>query len=273
MIIFPLYDFWSNWLISFAILMIRYLIIAGIPFLIFYIAFPKTFFSKKIQGRRIKKQVIETEISSSIVSFIIFAGFMATIIIFNQMGYTRIYADIFQYGFWYLPLSFILLLIIHDTYFYWIHRMMHLPILFKHIHAHHHRSKSPTPWAAFSFHPVEAILEFIFIIPVVFILPVHLYVFIVFAFAMTIINVLGHLGYELFPKNFLKRPIGKLFNTTTHHDMHHHYTKGNYGLYFNIWDRVMGTNHKKYNEEFEKNSGKKWKTNLQDVFVLGREPA
>jgi len=225
------------------------------------------FLHKKIQYRKHKISIIETEIASSVVSFIIFAGFMASIIIFNQMGITRIYADINQYGFWYLPVSFILMLIIHDTYFYWIHRMMHLPILFKYIHKHHHRSKSPTPWASFSFHPVEAILEFIFIIPVVFVLPLHLSVFIFFAFVMTIINVLGHLGYELFPKHFLKTPSGKLFNTATHHDMHHHYSKGNYGLYFNIWDRLMSTNHKRYIEEFEQNANKKVMINL------GREPA
>lgn len=31
----------------------------------------------------------------------------------------------------------------------------------------------------------------------------------IFAFAMTAMNVLGHIGYELFPKNFLQQPLGK----------------------------------------------------------------
>jgi sterol desaturase/sphingolipid hydroxylase (fatty acid hydroxylase superfamily) len=34
--------------------------------------------------------------------------------------------------------------------------------------------------------------------------------------------------------------------------MHHHYSKGNYGLYFNFWDRLMGTNHPNYEKEFLK---------------------
>ncbi|MEZ0388978.1 MAG: sterol desaturase family protein, partial [Verrucomicrobium sp.] len=31
---------------------------------------------------------------------------------------------------------------------------------------------------------------------------------------------------------------------------HHEYYRGNYGLYFNVWDRLMGTNHEKYEERF-----------------------
>jgi lathosterol oxidase len=32
--------------------------------------------------------------------------------------------------------------------------------------------------------------------------------------------------------------------------MHHESMRGNYGLYFNIWDRLMGTNHKDYEQRF-----------------------
>ncbi|MDP9077872.1 MAG: hypothetical protein M3O71_10645 [Bacteroidota bacterium] len=33
--------------------------------------------------------------------------------------------------------------------------------------------------------------------------------------------------------------------------MHHRYVKYNFGIYFNFWDRVMKTNHPKYEENFE----------------------
>jgi lathosterol oxidase len=39
-------------------------------------------------------------------------------------------------------------------------------------------------------------------------------------------------------------------NTPTNHVMHHESMRGNYGLYFNFWDRLMGTNHKDYEERF-----------------------
>ncbi len=83
------------------------------------------------------------------------------------------------------------------------------PVVFKYVHRHHHLSHAPTPLAAFSFHPLEAIIEFGFMIPVLCILPVHFIVLFLFAMAMTVINVLGHLGYELFPKTFLKTTAEK----------------------------------------------------------------
>jgi sterol desaturase/sphingolipid hydroxylase (fatty acid hydroxylase superfamily) len=32
--------------------------------------------------------------------------------------------------------------------------------------------------------------------------------------------------------------------------MHHETLRGNYGLYFNVWDRLMGTNHANYESRF-----------------------
>ena len=33
--------------------------------------------------------------------------------------------------------------------------------------------------------------------------------------------------------------------------MHHQYFKGNYGLYFTWWDRIMHTTHKDYDMRFK----------------------
>jgi sterol desaturase/sphingolipid hydroxylase (fatty acid hydroxylase superfamily) len=68
---------------------------------------------------------------------------------------------------------------------------------------------------------------------------------------MTIMNVLGHLGYELFPRGFTKGRLTWWHNTSTHHNMHHSKSNCNYGLYFNWWDRLMGTNHREYHATFE----------------------
>nr|OCA01232.1 Fatty acid hydroxylase family protein [Leptospira interrogans serovar Copenhageni/Icterohaemorrhagiae] len=70
--------------------------------------------------------------------------------------------------------------------------------MFKHVHLAHHKSINPSPWAAFSFHPLEAIIE-AGIVPIVsFVLPLHPGVMIVFFVYMTSLNVLGHLSYEFF---------------------------------------------------------------------------
>jgi sterol desaturase/sphingolipid hydroxylase (fatty acid hydroxylase superfamily) len=68
---------------------------------------------------------------------------------------------------------------------------------------------------------------------------------------MTSMNVLGHLGFELFPDGFASGKVTKWHNTSTHHNMHHKFTTSNYGLYFNFWDRVMGTNHARYESEYD----------------------
>jgi sterol desaturase/sphingolipid hydroxylase (fatty acid hydroxylase superfamily) len=64
-------------------------------------------------------------------------------------------------------------------------------------------------------------------------------------------NVFGHCGYEILPSWFLRTRAGAFLNTPTHHAMHHEKVGGNYGLYFNVWDRLLGTNHPDYQRRFE----------------------
>jgi lathosterol oxidase len=55
----------------------------------------------------------------------------------------------------------------------------------------------------------------------------------------------------LFPRGFLKSRAGRVLNTTTHHHLHHERHRANFGLYFNWWDRMMGTNHAEYEARFD----------------------
>jgi sterol desaturase/sphingolipid hydroxylase (fatty acid hydroxylase superfamily) len=38
--------------------------------------------------------------------------------------------------------------------------------------------------------------------------------------------------------------------------MHHESMRGNFGLYFNFWDRIMGTNHPGYEQRFAEVTGR-----------------
>lgn len=87
--------------------------------------------------------------------------------------------------------------------------------------------------------------------------PLALLVFFLFSFAY---NVLGHLGYEVFPEGMNKHWLGRWINTSTNHNMHHKYSRGNYGFYFTFWDNLMGTTHHKYHETFEKITKRKKET-------------
>ncbi|MDZ4287696.1 MAG: sterol desaturase family protein, partial [Prosthecobacter sp.] len=80
--------------------------------------------------------------------------------------------------------------------------------------------------------------------------PMHPYAFGLFMIWQIVYNIAGHSGYEFHPSWIMKTPLRFLANTPTNHIMHHETLRGNYGLYFNIWDRLMGTNHANYEKRF-----------------------
>jgi sterol desaturase/sphingolipid hydroxylase (fatty acid hydroxylase superfamily) len=162
---------------------------------------------------------------------------------------SHLYADVADYGWGYLVLSFFGSLLIHDAYFYATHRLMHHPRLFKLFHLTHHRSTNPSPWAAFAFSPAEAVVEGAIILVIPLLIPVHAYALLAFLLFMTVYNVYGHLGYEIYPKWLVNSRLGRWLNTSTNHNMHHQYFKGNYGLYFRFWDEVFNTTHPHYQKK------------------------
>lgn len=230
--------------------------LAGIAFLIFYVILKNSKWFTRIQERFPKGSDYRREILYSMLTFIFFA---AVPLLLNSplvKPYTTIYRDIHQHSTWYFWLAFPLMLIIHDTYFYWMHRLMHHTKLFRFFHVVHHKSTNPSPWASFAFQPTEAIVEAGIIIVFAFTIPVHIIHLFAFLIFMTIYNVYGHLGYELFPAGSNKHWLGKWFNTSVNHNMHHQYFKGNYGLYFTFWDRIMHTTHKDYDAHFDRVTSK-----------------
>jgi sterol desaturase/sphingolipid hydroxylase (fatty acid hydroxylase superfamily) len=160
----------------------------------------------------------------------------------------------------YVVLSFVLITIWHETWFYWMHRFAHLKKVYPHVHSEHHQSVNPSPLAAYRFQITEAFLESIYIVGFVMVIPLHFDVLLFHTFYAMILNIWWHLGYEFFPKGWATHPITKWINTSTHHNLHHQKFQGNYSLYFNVWDRIMGTNfpyYEKYFEEVTENRSKK----------------
>lgn len=238
-------------LLIFSISIIRYLLFAGIAYLIFYVWKRKEFFRIKIQQKFPEGKRIQDEVMYSVFSMLIFSITGAFVFWLSKNGYTLSYKHFNEHGLGYFIFSVVAFIIAHDTYFYWTHRFMHWDKVYKYVHRVHHLSTNPTPWAAFSFHPLEAIIE-VGILPImVMILPLHVYAILAWVLYMTLLNVMGHLGFEIFPSGFTKGVITKWHNSSVHHNMHHKYVRCNYSLYFNIWDRLLHTNHEKYDEEFE----------------------
>ena len=156
-------------------------------------------------------------------------------------GWTRIYAGWADFPLWYLPLSVILYLFVHDSWFYWTHRLMHRPRWFRIAHAVHHASRPPTAWAAMSFHPIEALTGAIVIPALVFLIPIHVAMLGVVLAIMTLMGVTNHMGWEMFPRILVHSKLGNWLITASHHQRHHERYSCNYGLYFRFWDHLCGT--------------------------------
>lgn len=185
---------------------------------------------------------IRDEIGWSLLSSLLYgipAGLAAWA--WHERGMTLIYREITSYPAWWLPLSFVLVLLIHDTWFYWTHRLMHRPALFRQMHAVHHASRPPTAWAAMSFHPWES-LTGAFVIPLlVFLIPLHIAVVGAVLLVMTVMGVSNHMGWEMFPRRWVNGDFGRWIITASHHQRHHQHYDCNFGLYFRLWDRLCQT--------------------------------
>ena len=234
----------------------RYFIIAGIFYFIFYILFKNNFIHLKIQKIFPKSKTIISEIFFSLQTMIIFAVFSILIrhLIIND--YSMVYMSISDYGVIYFLFSTLVLILIHDFYFYFSHKLIHYKKLFF-IHQRHHLSINPTPWSAFSFGPIEAVIQIIWLPIIILILPLHPFSLLIWVLWMMTMNVIGHLGFEIYSKNFLNGFIGKILNASTHHNLHHSRSKSNFGLYFTFWDKIMGTEDENYKltyEEIKKNN-------------------
>lgn len=232
-------------LIFFGILLVRYFATAGV-FYAYYSKVKNDKISQTILSKRLPKDgQIRKEIYWSVISSAIFAFFGALTYWLYLEGFIKIYTDASRFGYWYLPVSLLLMMIIHETYYYWLHRAMHVPKIYKVIHKVHHSSLSSTPWTAFSFHPWESILEALIVPAILLFLPVNIYVLLFYLIFMTFSSVVNHLDIEIYPENFRKSTFGKLWIDATHHHFHHKEFLTNYGLYFTFWDKLMGTESRK----------------------------
>lgn len=233
-------DSW-RWLLVPVVIFSRYAWGAALLFGIFYTWKRRDWFFRKIQQRFPTDNDYRREVGYSILTALIFAAMVWLCLGTPVRAFTRFYTDVDQYGVWYLVGSIPLTVLLHDAYFYWMHRLMHHPRIYRYVHRVHHRSVNPSPWAAYAFHPSEAVLEAGILPILLFLLPLHPIALFAFITTMLWFNLYGHLGYELFPKWMYAHPLGRWLNAAIYHNQHHERFDGNYGLYFTFWDRWMGT--------------------------------
>jgi Delta7-sterol 5-desaturase len=244
-------NFFDIWPGIFLIDFFRYFITAGIAFVVFWVIGKNHWRHLFIQKVFPKNTELVREFAYSISTVIIFSLIGFCIYLSIKAGYTNIYNDATEYGVFYLVLSFPLTVIFHDFYFYWTHRFMHLKKVYKYVHRVHHESTNPSPWAAYAFHPWEAVIQALVFPIMLLTIPLHPIVITLFLLYMIIRNVIGHLGFEIFPRGWTKNKWLSWTTAVTHHNIHHERFHTNYGLYFTWWDRWMKTEDSAYHKQFD----------------------
>lgn len=119
---------------------------------------------------------------------------------------------------------------ISDTMFYWSHRFLHIPQVFRVAHAQHHSHNEPIAWTSLYVHPVEFMIAFfsIFIVPLL-LFRLNPLTATLFLSGIMISLTSSHSGINLGVIN------------ASHHDLHHQRRRGNYGSDIGVWDWLCGT--------------------------------
>lgn len=232
----------------------RYIIAATVIGAVVWIMARTRLASRRIQTRRATAADRRREFLLSVRACVIYIGITVAIVWLMNMGLIHRIGP--GQGLVVNIALFVTMVVAHDAYFYWVHRAMHHPLLFKRFHLAHHRSVTPTPFAIYSFSIPETLVMALFVlIWQIFVLTPGI-VFLSFMGFQVLRNAMGHAGFELHPRWWLSTPLTRWINTTTHHDLHHNGSfKHNYGLYFTWWDKMMGTEHPRYHAEFARVTG------------------
>lgn len=199
-----------------------------------------------------KAQLLREGLASALSLFILVAVILAARTLNQHFPFLQTYRDFTSHGWVWFFASMPLAVLAHDFYFYWAHRFMHLPGVYDRVHKVHHLSTNPSPLAAFAFHPIEAVIEALGFVFMMMVVPLHWSAFLIVSTYMLLTNVMGHLGYEFFPRGFSDNKRLNWINTATSHNQHHRTYRYNYGLYTLLWDKIFGTVHPHYEQAFER---------------------
>jgi ring-1,2-phenylacetyl-CoA epoxidase subunit PaaE len=217
------------------------LVVMGVIYLLIWVLLGKFSKNRKIQlSKRAGFAQIKDEVIASAISLLGGTAFQLIMFSMRDSGNLKLYNDTGKYGIWYEVLVVAFMIFVTDAWFYWLHRFMHRPSVYKYVHALHHKSLDVNPFTSNSFHVIEAIALTLWILPFLYFVPVSPVALGIVQALGTFNNLKSHLGYEFFPKFFRIPPFNMLV-TATNHSLHHTQYNGNYGLFFRYWDILCGT--------------------------------
>lgn len=201
----------------------------------------------KIQHRDTPPALVRRDRRQSVLSLAAIAAMFGT----GHFLYVR-----FGWGLAPLPgpggvlLSAVASLLLFDTWFYWLHRLIHSRALYNQVHRWHHLTVTPVAWSNNSDRLVDNLFLQSYWLVAHLLVPAAPAVLLAHKLYDQVTGVVGHSGYE--HGGLLCRPPSPLVGVT-HHDQHHRYFRCNYATHFTLWDRLMGTLHPEHDAELRRN--------------------
>lgn len=191
----------------------------------------------------VKKQLAKGLILDTLTNFVTLAMFIGI----SYLILAALYLSAFSYASQFAVLDIqinwattIICVVLADLLYYWEHRFMHRVNVAWATHTVHHSSSHFNISVAYRFGPMDAIWPFFFSVNLVLL---GFDPFVVFFSEMLVQLYQTILHTESIKR--LPRPIEAIFNTPSHHRVHHGvnriYWDKNYAGIFIIWDRVFGT--------------------------------
>ena len=243
-------DLGHIWLRELSPTLTRYVVFAVAVWFALWVVLRGVLQARKIRPDNPPVRQLLTEFAVSVRSMILFATASVGIALLERAGAYPFQAVVGSWGPLWFWVSLGITIVVHDAYFYWTHRLMHDPRLFRRLHLRHHRSNNPSPFTAYSFDLGEAALMVAFFVVWPMIFPIPWIANGLFGLYQIVRNTLLHCGYELRPARRDGRPWLDFLTTTTHHDLHHAQAGYNYAAWFTWWDRWMGTEHPGYHARY-----------------------
>lgn len=191
-----------------------------------------------------RKLVTKNVIGDALANFCTLGMFIAVnTFLIGVMYVTAFYWVYTHIALWQLPTNMWTILaciLLADIAYYWEHRFVHRVGFGWATHAVHHSSPYFNISVAYRFGPLDGLMPLFFHLPLV-LLGFNPIVIFLSEMVVQIYQTLLHT--EVVKK--LPRPIEAIFNTPSHHRVHHgsnpEYIDKNYAGIFIVWDKLFGT--------------------------------
>ena len=205
-------------------------------FLYSYLITTTSFFEKlKIQDKNINYDVLKSR-----VPLVLFNVIVLMILTTIGLYYFKSYY-ISDYTSFYIETGkLIIILLVDDVFFYFLHRTMHEnKFIYKTIHKIHHRANTPIPIDYIYVHPLEWLSGFIGpFIGMLLIGGISIETFWAYLIVRNVHELHIHSGLKT--SSFISKII-PFYGPNEHHDLHHAKRDGNYASTFVLWDKIFKT--------------------------------